>query len=66
MRISICVYVLVAIQTKELNLDYGLNEILQILSSTFYGQRQFFATLNAFGEREQKTLSHNQLTLIDI
>ena len=64
--ISISVYVLVAILKKELKLNRSLSEILQILSITLFEKSELFTVLNAFGEQEEKTPSHKQLTLFDI
>ena len=65
-KISISVYVLVAILKKELNVDRSLNEILQILSITLFEKTQLFTMLNALGDQKEKTPSHKQLTLFDI
>jgi transposase len=61
--IAICVYVLVAILKKELNLDRSPGEILQILSIAIFEKEPLYQVLTAFSAQIESVESSNQLTL---
>lgn len=64
--IAICVYVLVAILKKELNLPVSLHKILQILSVNPFEQVSVYELLTQNIARFQKTENLNQLLLFDL
>lgn len=64
--IAICVYVLVAILKKELNLPASLHKILQILSVNPFEQVPIYELLTQNITRFQKTENRNQLLLFDL
>lgn len=61
--IAICVYVLVAILKKELNLDRSLGEILQILSIAIFEKEPLYQVLTTFSLQIESVESENQLSL---
>jgi Domain of unknown function (DUF4372)/Transposase DDE domain len=63
--IAICVYVLVAIVRKELNLERSMAEILQILSISLFEKTPVFEALSLPRPGSGETASHNQLPLFD-
>jgi hypothetical protein len=64
--IGICVYLLVAILKKELNLPQSLYQILQILSLTQFEKTPVFQLLNENNYKNKINQNHNQLTLFDL
>ena len=64
-RISISVYVLVAIVKKALNLDQNLYTILQILSLTLFEKETLYQTLSNISYIKQEDHISNQLNLFD-
>jgi hypothetical protein len=64
--IAISVYVLVAIVKRELKIERGLSEILQILSVTLFEKTPLFQAFSADMPPHSDTTFHNQLTLFDI
>ena len=63
--IAICVYVLVAIVRKELNLERSRAEILQILSISLFEKTPVLEALSLPRPGSGETTSHNQLPLFD-
>ncbi len=63
--ISICIYVLVAILKKELNLERSLNDILQIISITIFDNRPIYQLLCDFLAYSENQCSENQLFLFN-
>lgn len=63
--IAICVYTLIAIIKKELNLEQSLGEILQILSVTLFEKIELVQLLSNFTGPSQAVDTQNQLTLFD-
>jgi hypothetical protein len=61
--IAICVYVLVAIVRKELQLDLSLSQILQILSVNVFEQIPLAELVTQTQSQNIPSNSHNQLTL---
>lgn len=61
--IAVCVYVLVAIIKKELNLPFSLYEILQILSINAFEQTPLHQLLTKFTSQNSTPHSPNQLLL---
>jgi hypothetical protein len=64
--IAICIYVLVAILKKELNMPASLHKILQILSVNPFEQVPVYELLVQNITLFQKTENHNQLLLFDL
>jgi hypothetical protein len=62
--IAVCVYVLVAIIKRRLELPASLYEVLQILSLTMFETTPLEQLLNLRHDRTQTTLACNQLTLL--
>lgn len=61
--IAICVYVLVAIVRKELRLELGLSQILQILSVNVFEQIPLAELVAKTASQNDSSNSHNQLML---
>jgi hypothetical protein len=57
--IAICVYVLVAIIRKELNVDHSLHEILQILSVSLFEKTPIIEALSLGKPGSEEALSRN-------
>jgi len=64
--IAICVYVLVAILKKQLNLPESLHKILQILSVNVFEKVPLQELLTQDKPRFQNSDNHNQLMLFDL
>ena len=64
--IAISVYVLVAIVKKQLDLEFSLYTILQILSFTLLEKVPLKQVLTTSGHKSSETQNHNQLTLFDL
>jgi len=64
--IAISVYVLVAIVRKELGVDRGLSEILQILSLTLFEKIPIFQALSVSKSQDPEPPCSNQLSLFDL
>ena len=64
--VTIRVYVLVAIIKKELDLEPGLGEILQILSITLFEQVPLSGILMKAESQNEDFEFHNQLSLFDL
>jgi IS4 transposase len=64
--IAICVYLIITILKKELKLSQSLYQILQILSLLQFEKTPIIQALNEKFYRNNKTASHNQLTLFDL
>ena len=64
--IAICVYVLVAILKKQLNLPESLHKILQILSVNAFEKVALQELLTQTMPRFQDDENHNQLILFDL
>ena len=60
--IAVCVYVLVAIIKKELELEPTLHRILQVLSVSLFEQLPLNELFTVEGHRNQANYTHNQLT----
>tara|TARA_Y100000310_G_scaffold181493_1_gene181447 strand:- start:25 stop:459 length:435 start_codon:yes stop_codon:yes gene_type:complete len=63
--IAICVYVLVAIVKKSLNLDHSLYTILQILSVTIFEKTPILQAFSLIDYNDEQVESPKQLTLFD-
>ncbi|MBS3821549.1 MAG: IS4 family transposase [Phycisphaerae bacterium] len=63
--IAVCVYVLVAIVKKELNIDRAMGEILQILSISLFEKMPLLQAFSHAATKMGDTLIHNQLPLFD-
>ena len=61
--IAICVYVLVAIIRKELQLDLSLSQILQILSVNAFEQAPLAQLLATTQSQDESSYHSNQLML---
>ena len=64
--IAISVYVLVAIVRKELGVDRGLSEILQILSLTLFEKIPIFQALSVSKSQDPEPPCSNQLNPFDL
>jgi hypothetical protein len=64
--IAICVYVLVAIVKKELNVERSLGEILQILSITLFENTPILQAFSCDHSMNQENPFHNQLQLFTL
>ena len=64
--VTIRVYVLVAIIKKELDLELGLGEILQILSITLFEQVLLSEILMKTASQNEEFKFHNQLSLFNL
>jgi hypothetical protein len=64
--ISVCVYVLVAILKKELQLPQSLHSILQILSVSTFEKVPLNPLLTTTLPENYETEGHNQLMLWDL
>jgi len=64
--IAICIYVLVAIIKKELNIERSLNEILQILSITLFEKVPLYQVLTENLMQNQNIEFHKQLPLFNL
>ena len=63
--IAVCVYLLVAIAKKELEIDRSMGEILQILSIGLFEKTPLFQALTNEGVTISEGLPSNQLILFD-
>ena len=63
--IAICVYVIVAIIKKEMNIDRSLNEILQILSISLFEKVPIYQVFTEYCEEDLNQIDSNQLLLFD-
>jgi hypothetical protein len=63
--IAVCVYVLVAILRKELDIGRNMNDLLQILSVTLMEKEPLSARFFADAEHLQETQNRNQLLLFE-
>jgi hypothetical protein len=63
--IAICIYVLVAITKKELNIERSLGEILQILSITLFEKVPLSQVLTSNGLKNEIDAPSNQLELFN-
>ena len=63
--IAVCVYLLVAIAKKELEIDRSMGEILQILSTGLFEKTPLFQALTNEGVAISEGLPSNQLILFD-
>ena len=59
--IAVCVYVLVAIVRKELELELSLSQILQILSVNVFEQVPLAELVAQTASQNERSDSHNQL-----
>jgi len=64
--IAICVYVLIAIVKKELNLPHSLHSILQVLSVSAFEKIPIYQLLTSPTSQTYETPSRNQLKLWDL
>jgi hypothetical protein len=64
--VAIRVYALVAIIKKELDLELGLGEILQILSITLFEQGPLSEILMETESQNEEFKFHNQLSLFNL
>lgn len=64
--IAICIYVLVAIIKKQLNIERSLNEILQILSITLFEKVPLYQVLTENLMQNQNIEFHKQLPLFNL
>ncbi len=63
--IAVCVYLLIAIAKKELEIDRSMGEILQILSIGLFEKTPLFQALTNEGVAISEGLPSNQLILFD-
>jgi len=63
--IAVCVYVLIAILKKQLNIDQSLYTILQILSVTLFEKEPIYQALSNVSYTNQADYISNQLNLFD-
>ncbi|HET6429738.1 MAG TPA: IS4 family transposase [Phycisphaerae bacterium] len=63
--IAVCVYVLVAIVKKELNIDRSMSEILQILSICLFEQTPLLQGFSRDSLTMETSTVHKQLSLFD-
>lgn len=63
--ISVCVYVLVAILKKDLQLEHSLSKIMQILSVNAFEQAPLYQVLTQIDSQSKQHSSRNQLMLWD-
>ncbi len=63
--IAICVYVLVAIIKKELNIERSMSEILQILSISLFENMPILQALSQHSTKMESDVIHNQLSLFN-
>lgn len=64
--IAVCVYVLVAIVKKEMQIERSLGEILQILSITLFEKTPLLQAFSDICTEMENTENHNQPTLFDL
>ena len=63
--IAVCVYVLVAIVKKRLNLDASLYTLLQILSVSVFEKMSILQAFSRAGATFAEAETYNQLNLFD-
>ncbi len=63
--IAVCIYVLVAIARKQLNIERSMSEILQILSISLFEKMPILQAFSQISLTMQNGVDHNQLSLFN-